>query len=219
MVAARTYTLRTHDDIEFDEYLQFAVVGMMEALNRFDPGRGARFATYAERRIQGSILDGIARLTEKNEQIAARREIQQARLHSLGANANGQDDLSAIVRARHSHPDELFRRLAEIGIGVALGVLLDGTGMIERDPAAATDTGYYRHAELRQLQQHVRELVRRLSPQEQSVIEHHYLQDRDFDEIASMLGVGRSRVSQIHRQALGRLRDELRSRRQVDASW
>jgi hypothetical protein len=61
---------RMHDEIELGDYLQYARIGLLEALDRFDPAVGVMFRTFAARRMHVAILDGIERLTEKQQQIA-----------------------------------------------------------------------------------------------------------------------------------------------------
>ncbi len=220
-VAATYYKRRTHDDIEFDEYLQLASVGLVEATERFDPAQGVQFKTFAARRMHGAILTGLERLTEKNQQIAVKKSLQQERLSALKNEAKSQGDspdigLKLDVKSTNkAAQDALFRYLAEVGIGLALGVLLDGTGMIERQdstltaPEACADVSYFRQTELKNLQARVRDVVARLSSQEKTVIQYHYQQEISFDEVARMMNVTKGRISQIHRQALMHLRELL----------
>lgn len=221
VVAATYYARRTHEEIEFEEYLQLARVGLLESLDRYDPALGAQFRTFAARRMQGAILSGLERLTEKNQQIAVRREVQRDRLQAAKTAAadklsqNLTHDGTAGPPGGKKSEQLLFSYLAEVGIGLALGVMLEGTGMIESEPAdgaamaASAEVTYFQKNEIQRLQDSLRTLVARLSEQERTVIRCHYLQDIPFDEIGHMLGVKRSRVSQIHQQALKNLRQGL----------
>lgn len=241
VIAATLYTRRTHHDIEFAEYLQLASVGLVESVDRFDPQQGVQFKTYASKRMQGAILNGLERLTEKNQQIAIKRRLQQERLQAVKSHARqaaadtlaGADDAQEgsagadggpLPRARRDQ-QALFNYLAEVGVGLALGVLLEGSGMVDAETmgqgatAASPEVGYFQRQELRQLQRRVKELIGQLSDQEQRVLRYHYLQDVSFDEIAVLLGVTRSRVSQLHRQGLNSLRRRLGDRRRCDTLW
>ncbi|MNL27225.1 RNA polymerase sigma factor SigD [compost metagenome] len=122
--------------------------------------------------------------------------------------------------------DQLFRYLAEVGIGLALGVMLEDTGMVdaqafERGEAQSPspEVSYFRKSELEQLRTVLRSLVGQLSEQQRTVIRHHYLQGIPFDEIAAMMKLTRGRVSQLHRQALLRLRELLSTDARIDVSW
>lgn len=73
-VVARTYyAKRMHDEIEFADYLQLASLGLVEALDRFDPEGCVVFKTFAARRMHGAIVDGVKRLTEKHQLAAQHR--------------------------------------------------------------------------------------------------------------------------------------------------
>jgi RNA polymerase sigma factor for flagellar operon FliA len=199
VVAAAYYAKRYHDEIEFADYLQYASLGLLEAMGRFDPQRGAQFRTFAARRMHGAILSGIERLTEKQQQIAARQRLKDDRV------ASARSVAESAAGAGPRTPEQLFRYVAEAGLGLALSWLLDGTGMVD-DPGRSEDVPFYRSTELRQLRQRLLEIVERLPEQERTVVRSHYLQEMRFDEIAAMLHLTKGRISQIHKQALLRLR-------------
>ena len=198
IIAGRLYVRRPCDGFEFDEYLQMARVGLLEAVDRFDPARGARFITYASRRMIGSILTGVERLSEVQQQVAFRKRLESERMESLKEPDTGDT----------SEPDALFRQLAELGVGLALCYLLDDTGMV-MEPDRVDGRGHYEAVELRQMQRRLHALVDRLPDKEQYVLRHHYMQDVPFQDIASRLGVTKGRVSQIHRSAIDSLRKEI----------
>lgn len=212
IVAATYFGRRIDDDIEFDEYHQWALLGMIESVDRFDMARGAGFRTFASRRMHGCILDGLERSTEKQQQIAVRRRLREERAEDALQSARaGRGDAGAAVGEA-----ELFAVLAEVGMGLALGMLLEGTAMVEPALDAAIPDHAYERVELRQLQACVRASIGELSEQEQLVVKGHYLDDLRFVEIAAKLGLTKGRVSQIHKQALDKLRARLRAPDSLD---
>ena len=98
-----------------------------------------------------------------------------------------------------------MRFVSDVGIGLALCWMLDGTAMIENEEAAAAIPFYQDHA-LRQARERLLRAVDALAPQERTVIRNHYLQEMPFDEIAASLHLTKGRISQIHKQALLHLR-------------
>lgn len=216
VVAAAYFGKRFHDEIEFGDYHQYATIGLLEAMERFDPDRGAQFRTFAARRMHGAILNGIERLTEKQQQISAR---QRARAESLGT----VKDLAARTcgvapAAVPRHPQQLLHYMAEVGLGLALVWMLEGTSMVD-DPDRAESVPFYRSAEIRQLRERLARVVDALPPQERTVIRCHYLQDIPFDQVAAMLQLSKGRISQIHKQALLRLRAEAADHEDLDLSF
>lgn len=221
-VAATYYRRRLHNEIEFDDYLQLAILGMMESLDRFDSSIGIQFRTFSSRRMHGTILDGLERMTEKQQQIAARRRAQKERIDSLVASPSSLGHgLPPISDNDSSQTAALFRYLAEVGVGLALSFMLDGTGMYDQGEANIRshpdgDATYYRRAELCQLRAKLLAHIDDLKPQARHVIRCHYVQEVPFADIAESMGLTKGRVSQIHREALLWLRNELRVERSSD---
>lgn len=237
MLAAKTYATRTHDDVPFADYYQLASLGLLEAIDRYDPGRGVRFRSYASKRIVGAILNGLEHQTEKTSQISEQRRLRRERIASIkdaarhrardalkvregeGECADDTEDLSpppppdAHMACR---PEALFLYLAEVSMGVALGILLEDTAMIDHDAfgsaghAAGPEVNYFRNDAFRRLQADVQHAIARLAPAQQSVVRMHYLQSMAFTDIADHLALSRGRISQLHRQALEHLQALIR---------
>jgi RNA polymerase sigma factor for flagellar operon FliA len=208
-VAARCYARRIHDEIEFGDYFQLASLAMVESVDRYRPGQGAQFRTFAAHRMHGAILDGLEKLTEKQQQVAVRQRLERERLEAAKLNARDRVQGSSSVAA--AREDELFAYLAEVGIGLALGVLLEETGMFDRDAGGvATDADqHYKRVEMAQLKGRLAAMVEALPPAQRSVLQWHYRHDQSFVDIAQRLDLSRGRVSQIHKQALESLRQAL----------
>jgi RNA polymerase sigma factor for flagellar operon FliA len=196
MLAARAFANRFSQELEFDDYLQFALLGLLEAVDRFDPARGVTFEAFASRRINGAVLSGVETLSEKQAQISARSQARKDRARSLLK--DGAPDADA--------PPDPLQRLADIAVGLALGVMLEGAIVyVNGDPSDTSGTPYDR-IEIAQLRARLRRLVDQLPEQERRVLHHHYYQQVSFDEIAREAGLSKGRISQIHHAALRRLR-------------
>lgn len=189
ILAAKLFARRVADDVVFDDFLQFASVGMVEAIDRYDPEAGASFRTFAAHRIQGAILTGVEALTERQRQLALRRTLKRERLQSL-ARSDGE-----------TSGDDTFSRLASMAVGLALGFMLEDLGMVQTDSASYGDNSYA-GLEARQSRKELLRAVDALPEREAKIIRHHYLQQVPFDDIAVSLGLTKGRVSQLHRRAL-----------------
>jgi RNA polymerase sigma factor for flagellar operon FliA len=191
ILAAKLYKHRFSDEFEFDDYLQFANIGLLESVERYDPARGASFNTFAAFRIRGAVLNGISKMSERQQQIAARRTFLEDRTGSL---AEGDEP----------SPRGAVGDLARIAIGLAIGYMLEGTGMYAEPDSSLLESGYER-VEVRQLAEQLRLMVDQLPPRERRVIREHYFQQVPFESIAVAMAVSRPRISQLHRQALQQL--------------
>lgn len=199
VMAGKLYAGRAYTGLEFEDYLQFARVGLLEAIDRYDHAQGAKFETYAALRINGAILSGIRSYSEVQEQIAARKQIAAARVAALGQAAPDGSD-----------PEALFGHLAELAIGLAVGFALEGQGMYRDNEPEYPDNTYAR-AELRQLRERIQALVQQLPLRQRRVIVGHYLQGQPFEEIAAALQLSKGRVAQLHKEGLDSLRTRIRS--------
>lgn len=231
VIAAMAYARRTQADIAYEEYFQLACMGLLEAVERFDPAYGAQFQTYAAKRMQGAILNGLERLTEKNQQIAVQTRLRKDRLESLKLRSSGGEHEATSndrgvnnPESQPQSPQALFSYLAEVGIGLALGILLEDTGMFDPESGSESaslitpEVSYFKKTELLQLQSALRNALDQLSPQEQTVMRCHYLQEMPFEDIATSLSLSRGRISQVHKLAITKLRGLLAGKTQFDVS-
>jgi RNA polymerase sigma factor for flagellar operon FliA len=192
MLAAKTYSQRTSRELPFADYLQFAMVGLLEAIDRFDPNRGVKFESFAGPRIQGAILDGVESLSEVQKQVAVRHRMLRERQSSL-ADGNPVGAESAL------------EQLAALAIGLALGFALEDSGIYACGERVSRETPYS-GLEMRQTRLQLQALVQRLPAPERTVVHRHYFQQVPLSEIAESMSLTPGRISQLHKAALDRLR-------------
>jgi RNA polymerase sigma factor for flagellar operon FliA len=205
-IARRHHREQSRGDIDLADLYQLAYAGLLEALERFDPRQGVPFRPFAAHRISGSVSDGIVGMSEAREQIAWRRRARRERLQSL-SDAD-TDRLST---------SEAMEKLAEIAVGLAIGFMLEGTGLfaqgdgeeqgLQAQPATAYDSLAWKEIVV-QLHDELSSMPER----EQMLLRQHYLIGVNFDQLAQLMELTKGRVSQIHRAALGLLRKRLSAR-------
>jgi RNA polymerase sigma factor for flagellar operon FliA len=201
-IAVRLYRNHRHHGGDFGDYTQAACIGLLEAIERYDPERGATFRTFAVRRIEGEIHNTLQRQSDVGEQVSLRRRLQRERLVSLKGESRppaGRD------------VQQLLADLTEIAVGLAIGLMLEETSMYQaedRDPVA--DNAYGTTA-WRQARDRVLSAVRLLPHRQGQVIVMHYFHGLAFDQIGTVLRLTRGRISQLHREALLMLRSHLGS--------
>ncbi len=201
MLAAKLYRDRASREFEFDDYLQFATVGLIESVDRYDPAGEASFKSYASHRIKGEMIDGVRGLSEKQEQIGHYARLQAERNASL---SGGAKDGNA------------FEKLAAIAVALALGHILDSAGQEE---VAIQPDNHYQGVELRQLRDYLLALVEKLPERERLLIKYNYFNHVPFESVAQQWGVTRGRIAQLHRSALERLRKSAAELRHYDVTW
>lgn len=205
IMAGKSYAERYRDGVTFGEYFQLASVGLIEAVDRYKPDDGrASFKTYAAYRIKGAILNGLGELTEVRAQIDARGRAHRDRLASLAARGGEEADPQDEGQAE----GDTFERLSKMALGLALGFMLDDVRIYQSEEGRVEDN-CYTDTEMRQLRARLKDLIRLLPERERQLIERHYFEAQQFDEIAQTLALSKGRVSQLHKRALGLLQDAL----------
>ena len=199
--------------VEADDLVQVGMMGLMEALNRYEEMPGAQFETYAQQRIRGAMLDELRQLDWLPR--AARKNMRQ-----IEAAIN-------VLQQRLGRPPMENEIAAELGLTIEgyHQILLDARGaqlvhyedftdseddhFLERncadraaDPLESLLDGDFRRALIG--------AVDRLPEREKTLMGLYYEQEMNFKEIGAILGVSESRVCQIHGQAVARLRASLK---------
>jgi RNA polymerase sigma factor for flagellar operon FliA len=198
-IAIRELRRRPSYGLERSDFLQLAYGGLLEAIDRYNPLHGAPFSAYARQRIRGAISDGLANSSENGAQYNHARRLETERLRSL-------DDPSA-----HQNGADAVTQLSEVAIALALGFMIQSS---KRTAAAGgrdlAELQAYESVAWRDIELSVLQEVDRLPEAEQTVLKQHYLHEMSFKDIASLLGLSKGRVSQLHRAALARLRERIR---------
>lgn len=193
-IALRQLLARPRNGVERGDMEQFAYEGLLVAIDRFDPLRGIPFGAFARRRIIGSIADGAARMSEVDAQHSYRRRIEAERLRSIAAQGGEVDALAA---------------LADLATGLAIGLILEGTSLVEPEDGADRRPNAYESLAWRQLQAQLVDEIARLPDREGAIIRQHYENGVSFTQIAQLLGLSKGRVSQLHAAALAKLRTRI----------
>jgi RNA polymerase sigma factor for flagellar operon FliA len=219
---ARQIHRRVSSDIELDELVSAGTMGLIEALERFEPTRGLAFSTFAVPRVRGAILDELRRIDHVPTSIRRRtRTLSTARealRHELGREPVGAE----VAEMLGLELPALWKLEAEAE--GTLRVALDGSGADDGDdaphahPVAAEDhAGVDERITLDQETAILRETILRLSQQERTVLTLYYFEELKLHDIAAVLEVTESRVSQIRHKAVTKLRGELASLRSLVA--
>lgn len=200
-IAFRFYNNRIDDDIEFNDYLQYANLGLIEAIDNFDIHRNVTFSTYATYRIKGSILNGISSFTEKREQLSLQRRLQKERVQSVVS-----DDCGT------------FKELVDNTLGLAISFMLEDTNLVISEPEHDNNNPYHT-CSLNQIKRDIKRTIKSLSKNEQTIIRLHYFKFINFNQIALKLNLTKGRVSQIHKNALIKIKDALEANNKIDSLY
>ena len=194
--------------VELGELISSGTLGLMEALGKFRPQLGIRFETYAESRIKGAMLDELRRLDWFPRSLRQRvRVIDEAMRkveHEQGRQAT-EDELQKITGLDMREVRQGLEALQnQLWISLdAIQDTLSGDGPEGGEP--------FRNTAMQELVERVAPLIDRLTPREKLVLSLYYTDELNMRETAEVMGITEGRVSQLHSQALSRLRKEFHS--------
>lgn len=174
-----------------------AYEGLLQAIDSYDPLRGVPFGAFARRRIIGNIADGTVRQSELAAQSRQRSRAERERLQALDDEAKAE-------------PDAL-RALSALVSGLAIGLILEETGLITSGDGADFRPNAYDSLAMRELQAVLRDEIARLPHREAAIIRLHYEDGVSFTHIAELLQLSKGRISQLHGGALNKLKRRMRN--------
>ena len=203
--------------VEEADLISYGLLGLISAIERFDPGREIRFETFAITRIKGSIIDELRSLDWVPRSVRARaREIERANAkleHQLHRAPNDKE----MAEALDLSIDEFQESLVKISNSsvVALDELWtvsdssgDTVSLLDtiQDPAAVDPA---QEMDLTDMRDRLADAIARLPEREKLVVALYYYKNLTLREIGEVLGVTESRVSQLHTKAVLRLKSRL----------
>ena len=201
-------------EADFDELVSAGTIGLMTAVKAFDARRGLAFSTFAVPRIRGSILDELRRQDHVPRSVRRKaRDISRTR-ESLMRQLGRKPEDSEMADRLGTDVHTFWRWQSEVEGSVHLsltaktsddgGTVPTRVEFLSNDEEGA-DERLSREDEVALL----REAILRLNDQERTVLSLYYFEELKSADIADVLDISESRVSQIRSKALGRLRAEL----------
>jgi RNA polymerase sigma factor FliA len=203
--------------VDESDLVSYGLLGLIDAIKRYDPDRDVKFETYAIQRIRGAIIDELRSMDWVPRSVRSRaRDIEKAivQLESqllraptdeeiakkLGVSEEELDGaLLEISRSSIAALDELWSSPTGSGDAVALVDTIE-------DPHSTEPGGEIEKTELKEL---IGESIAALPEREKLVITLYYYEELTLREIGEVLGVTESRVSQLHTKAILRLKARL----------
>lgn len=197
--------------VPLEDMIHAGVLGLIDALNKFDRSKHVQFGSYAKFRIRGAILDSLREMDWGPRELrrkARRVEEAQRKLSLALSRAPTELELAKELDLELREFQQLLTELDGLEIG-SLHVESPWDGRDEDIcdylPNAPEDTPFFRcmRSEMKEL---LAKAIADLPQKEQQVLALYYFEELTMKEVGAVLGIGESRVSQIHSLAVVRLR-------------
>ena len=200
-------------NVEIDDLVQAGMIGLFDAMTRYESDRGAQFETFATQRVRGAMLDELRGSDWLPRSVRRNQRTIESAIHRAEQRL-GRAALETDIAEELGMPLAEYQRLLDDARGAQLVHLDDydddgEEGFLDRnvaaadgDPQAALGDSRFRHALVA--------AIERLPERERLVMGMYYEQEMNLKEIGAVLGVTESRISQLHSQAVARLRTQMK---------
>jgi len=202
-------------NLEREDLYTAGAMGLIKAVDQFDPGRQVKFETYAIALIRGAILESLREEDWVPRSVRERAKALERAFHEVELKLGVPPSEEQVAEHMGISTNDLARMLADAGRGSVLSLddlILGGEG-VERlhlaDVVPDDATGPLSDVEARERIRQLGQAIDRLPERERLVIALYYYEGLTFKEIGKVLTVSESRVYQLHTQAVLRMRGYL----------
>ncbi|WP_240986906.1 FliA/WhiG family RNA polymerase sigma factor [Acididesulfobacillus acetoxydans] len=200
--------------VDQDDMVGYGVFGLLDAVERFDPARGVKFETYATLRIRGAILDGLRAMDWVPH--SARQKVRRvqdafAALEGELGRAATPKEVAAFLKMGITDLESVLKQ-GQMLVLLSFDEILEnhegeGAPVVSLEDPGAQKA--YEEVEKEELARLLAEAIERLPEKEKLVIALYYREELTLKEIATVMNLSEGRISQIHSQAIARLRGKM----------
>ncbi|MDA8441514.1 MAG: FliA/WhiG family RNA polymerase sigma factor [Peptococcaceae bacterium] len=201
--------------VEVDDLIGYGIIGLADALLRYESNRGAKFTTYASVRIRGAIFDGLRKMDWVPHSVRTKaKELENIiRLleTELGRTPTGEEIAATMGITLQEYYQKLdqVKATSLISLDESVGTEPEGDLRVIDLVGDEQATQDFQAIEREEVQQVLARAVELLPEKEKLVVALYYQDELTLQEIAAVLNVSESRISQLHTQAILRLRGRL----------
>ncbi len=200
--------------VQLEDLVHAGVLGLLEAFDNYDSSRNAQFKTFARFRIRGAILDSLRTLDWGSRGMRRKaREIvdAQTRLQSRFGRTPEKEEVAAEMGLSLEQLETAMMEIDSLQIVSQQATIASETGEVRDliESAASADENPFELCMKGQQREHLASAIASLNEREQLILSLYYREELTMKEVAEVVGIALSRVSQIHQAAINKLRTRL----------
>ena len=214
----KAIAIRVHENlpvhVDVEDLVHAGVLGLFDAVQKYDPSKQVAFSSYAKHRIRGAILDSLRQLDWASRDLRRRHRQFEAVSRELAAELQRTPTEEEVAEKMGVAPERwrsMMLDLRNVGLISASSRHQDGEDLPAPDFPGSQDSQPDVICARRQLREALNEAVRTLPERYQRVVVMYYSNEMTMKEIGTVLGINESRVSQIHKSALEKMAVALQS--------
>ena len=214
----KAIAVRVHENlpvhVDLDDLVHAGILGLFDAVTKFDPEKNVAFSSYAKHRIKGAILDSLRQLDWASRDLRRRHKQVEAATRSLAATLHRnptEEEVAAKLGVEEERWRQMMVDLRNVGLISASRRGPDGDDLPPPEFPGKPDTQPDRLCAQQQLRSVLSTAIGTLPERYQKVVLMYYNNELTMKEIGNALGINESRVSQIHKSALEKMAAVLES--------
>lgn len=201
-------------NVEYDDLVGYGIFGLIDAIDKFDYGKGIKFETYASLRIRGAVLDQIRKMDWIPRSLRQKQKKIDAAMSKLEAELGRPATDNELAKEIGISEDELINWQGQANVSnvISLDEFVEASG--EKDVESVGVNTFETPEEViekEELKKLLAESLETLTDREKKVILLYYYEELTLKEISQVLEVSESRISQLHTKALQKMRAKLGS--------
>lgn len=210
---AKRISARLPANIQYNDLISSAVIGLMDAIKKYDPSRNNTFKTYSEFRVRGAILDALRAqdwtprsIRDKAKKIDRITKELEQKLSRLPTDKEIAEGLNITLEEYHN----MLNQTKEVNV-----ISIDESSVFNTDDKSSMlkilEDNYssMHHISRKDIQKLIKTAIKELPERQRIVLSLYYYEEFNLRKIGNILKVTESRVSQLHAQAINRLRYKL----------
>jgi RNA polymerase sigma factor for flagellar operon FliA len=212
---AQKIAVRLPSNIELDDLISSGVIGLMDAIEKYDPTRDNKFKTYAEFRIRGAILDELRAQDWVPRSVRDKAKLLDKTVADLEAATGKQATDEEVAAKLNMTLDEFFELVNQVRPVSVLSIdeIASFSNVDKKSLMSLLEdvkvANPYIQLNLKSVKDVITGAIEELPERQRLVLSLYYYEDLNLKEIGKVLRVTESRVSQLHAQAISRLRQKL----------
>jgi RNA polymerase sigma factor for flagellar operon FliA len=190
-------------EIDYEDLVEYGIVGLLEATERYDPSFGANFMTFAYYRIRGAIYDGLRGMGWMSRSEYAKARFEERANEYLAEISTAKETGAEAPENPFEHAVQDLAAAVQ-GLAAVYITTIDGAeGMqVKDDQHAVADE----KLGLEQARYLVRETIKKLATEERQLLELYYYKELSLEEVGENLGLSKSWTSRLHARVIDKLR-------------
>ncbi len=200
-------------NVEYEDLCSYGIFGLIDAIDKFDSMKEVKFETYASLRIRGSILDQIRKMDWIPRTIRQKQKQIDSVMKQIEQEKGRQATDLEIAEGLGISEDEFYDWQSQMKITglVSLDEFMESGSDVPQGYGGTTAhfDSPEENIEKQELYQMLAEALKLLTEKEQQIVTMYYYQEMTLKEIANVLEVSESRISQLHTRAISKMRTKL----------